>query len=273
MNLADKKNISNETSVLQTGKATWNASLYDNKHSFVSKYGEDLVNVLNPLPGEKILDVGCGTGYLANVISQKGVQVTGIDSSLEMIAKAKHEYPGIDFRLMSATDFHLAILFDAVFSNAALHWVLDKQSAIECMYDCLKPGGRFVMEMGGKGNVKHITDAVKQVLLRNGFQKEAGLNLWYFPSLSEYSSLLEAKGFRVTSAYHYDRDTKLDDNANGIKDWLRMFGAGFFNTVDPGIVNDILNEVQDILRPVLFRNGSWYADYKRLRIIAIKQKQ
>ncbi|MEP7229036.1 MAG: methyltransferase domain-containing protein [Ginsengibacter sp.] len=270
MNLADEKNMSKETSVLRPGEATWNAGLYDDKHSFVSKYGEDLVNVLNPLPGEKILDVGCGTGYLANVILQKGTQVTGIDSSPEMIAKAKREYPGIDFKLISATDFHLDILFDAVFSNAALHWVLDKNSAIECMYDCLKPGGRFAMEMGGKGNVKYITDAVKQVLLKHGFKKEAGINLWYFPSLGEYTSLLEVKGFRVTSAYHYDRDTKLDDNANGIKDWLRMFGAGFFNTIDPGIVNDILDEVQDILKLVLFRNGSWYADYKRLRITAIK---
>lgn len=249
----------------------WNASLYDTRHSFVSKYGEDLVNVLNPLPGEEILDVGCGTGYLANVVSERGAQVTGIDASPEMIAKAKHEYPAIDFMLMSATDIHLHRKFDAVFSNATLHWVLDKQAAIACIYNAIKPGGRFVMEMGGKGNVENIVAAVKQVLLNYGFEKEAGINLWYFPSLSEYTCLLEAKGFRVTAAFHYDRDTKLEDNVNGIKDWLRMFGEGFFKTIDPVVVNEILEEVQENLKPALFRTGSWYADYKRLRVIAIKQ--
>ena len=245
-------------------------NLYDSRHSFVSKYGEDLVNVLNPLPGENILDVGCGTGYLANVISQKGALVTGIDASPEMIAKAKHEYPSIDFRLMSATDIHLNKKFDAVFSNATLHWVLDKQAALACIYDAIKQGGRFVMEMGGKGNVEIIVSAVKQVLLNHGFEKEAGINLWYFPSLSEYTSLLEAKGFRVTAAFHYDRDTRLEDNVNGIKDWLRMFGEGFFKTIDPSMINQILEEVQENLKPVLFRNGSWYADYKRLRVTAVK---
>ena len=248
----------------------WNANLYDTKHSFVSKYGEDLVNVLNPLPGEDILDVGCGTGYLANVISGRGAQVTGIDASPEMIAKAQHEYPSIDFMLMLATDIHLQKKFDAVFSNATLHWVLDKQAAIAGIYDAIKPGGRFVMEMGGKGNVEIIVSAVKQVLLNHGFEKEAEINLWYFPSLSEYTSLLETKGFRVTAAFHYDRDTKLEDNVNGIKDWLRMFGEGFFKTIDSKVVNEILEEVQENLKPILFKNGSWYADYKRLRVTGVK---
>lgn len=248
----------------------WNANLYDARHSFVSKYGEDLVNILNPLPGEDILDVGCGTGYLANVISQRGAEVTGIDASPEMIAKAKHEHPSIDFRLMSATAIHLQKTFDAVFSNAALHWVLDKQAAIGCIYDAVKPGGRFVMEMGGKGNVEIIISTVKEILTKYGFQKEAGINMWYFPSLSEYTSLLEAKGFRVTSAFHYDRDTRLDDNENGIKDWLKMFCEGFFKTINPEKINEIIEKVQHELRPALFKNGSWFADYKRLRVTAVK---
>ena len=143
----------------------WNANLYDDKHSFVSRYGEDLVDALKPLSGERILDLGCGTGYLANLISEKGAEITGIDSSEEMISKAKREYPHIDFRVLSATDFYFDSLFDAVFSNATLHWILQKQKVINCGYDCLKPGGRFVMEMGGKGNVESITSAVRQVLI------------------------------------------------------------------------------------------------------------
>ncbi len=266
-----EKSISKDLSELPPGKSLWNANLYDDKHSFVSRYGEDLVELLNPQPGEKILDVGCGTGYLANLISERGAAVTGIDSSKEMIAKAKSEFPGVDFRVLSATDFHFNHLFDAVFSNAALHWVLEKQKAINCICENLKPGGRLVMEMGGKGNVENIINAVKQTLTQYGYTNAAEKNTWYFPSLSEYTLLLEATGFRVAYAAHYDRETKLQDDANGIKDWLKMFGSSFFKEIDVNIVNDILNKVQDILKPVLFKNGNWYADYKRLRVIAIKQ--
>src|ERR1700712_2005528 len=112
----------------------WNADLYDDKHGFVSKYGEDLVDVLAPQKGERILDLGCGTGYLADFISKSGATVIGIDSSLDMITKAKAEYPKLEFRVLSATDFHFDDPFDAIFSNAALHWVLDKEAAIDCMY-------------------------------------------------------------------------------------------------------------------------------------------
>lgn len=268
---APEKIIDKKSSELSPATTLWNANLYDNKHSFVSMYGEDLVELLNPQRGEKILDVGCGTGYLANVISERGAAVIGIDSSKEMIAKAKSEFPGIDFRVLSATDFHFDHLFDAVFSNAALHWVLEKQKPINCICENLKPGGRLVMEMGGKGNVENIINAVKQTLTQYGYTNAAEKTTWYFPSLSEYTSLLEDTGLKVTYAAHYDRETKLQDNANGIKDWLKMFGSSFFKGIDANIINDILNKVQDILKPVLFKNGNWYADYKRLRVTAIKQ--
>jgi trans-aconitate methyltransferase len=248
----------------------WNASLYDNKHSFVFKYGEDLINTLDPKPGERILDLGCGTGHLTNTIATSGATVVGIDNSNEMIAKAKQEYPSIDFRVFSATDFHFDESFDAIFSNAVLHWVLDKEAAIDCMYSNLKRNGRLVLEMGGKGNVEAIINTLKKSLQKRGLGNNASTQVWYFPSLSEYTSLLEKRGFRVTYAAHFNRETELKDTANGIKEWIKMFGNSFFQNIDETIVNDILNEVQEELKPTHFRNEKWYADYKRLRVVAIK---
>ncbi|MGI8634027.1 MAG: class I SAM-dependent methyltransferase, partial [Segetibacter sp.] len=111
----------------------WNSTLYDKKHDFVFKYGEDLVDLLAPKVNEKILDLGCGTGYLTNIIAEAGAKVTGIDSSAEMIGKAKSEYPNLNFRVLSATDFYFEEPFDAIFSNAVLHWVIEKEKAVECM--------------------------------------------------------------------------------------------------------------------------------------------
>jgi trans-aconitate methyltransferase len=248
----------------------WNANLYDDKHSFVFKFGEDLVDVLNPKAGERILDLGCGTGVLSNLIAESGASVVGIDSSADMINKAKTEYSNIDFQILSATDFYFEKPFDAIFSNAVLHWVLDKESAIDCMYKNLKPGGRLVLEMGGKNNVSSIINAIKKVLIKYEFEENAKTQIWYYPSLSEYSTLLENKGFRVTYASHYDRETELKDKENGIKDWLKMFCNSYFKNIDPATLDNILNEIQSALKPVLFINDKWIADYKRLRVVAIK---
>jgi len=248
----------------------WNPSLYDNKHDFVFKYGEDLVDILNPQTGERILDIGCGTGHLTNVIAASGAEVVGIDNSYEMIIKAKQEYPGIDFRVMSATEFHFDESFDAIFSNAALHWILEKEKAIDCMYSNLKRLGKLVIEMGGKGNVEGIVVALTNSLQKRGLIESAEKQVWYFPSLSEYTGLLERRGFRVTYAAHFNRETELKDNNNGIKDWIKMFGSSYLQGIDESAVNEILEEVQQALRPTHFRNGKWYADYKRLRVVAIK---
>ena len=248
----------------------WNTDLYSEKHAFVFKYGEDLVDVLKPEPGERILDLGCGTGYLTNIIASSGATVVGIDSSLEMISKAKLEYPELEFKVQSAAEFHFDEHFNAIFSNAVLHWVLDKENAIECMYRNLKRSGRIVLEMGGKHNVEKIITALQNSLIKHGFTEQASKELWYFPSTNEYTTLLEKRGFKVTYAAHFNRETKLSDTENGIKDWVKMFGSAFLTGIDEGKIEKILNEVQTTLEPTHFRNGSWYADYKRLRIIAIK---
>src|ERR1700690_4298740 len=175
------------------GLTDWNANLYDDKHSFVFKYGEDLVEMLKPQAGERILDLGCGTGYLTSIIAASGAVVVGIDNSIEMVAKAKAEYPQLEFQVQNATDFHFEEHFDAVFSNAVLHWVLEKEKAVECIYNNLKKQGRLVLEMGGRNNVAKIIKALQKSLIRHGYQKNAAIPLWYFPSLGEYASLLEAK--------------------------------------------------------------------------------
>jgi len=148
-----------------------------------------------------------------------------------MIEEHTQAYPDLDFRVMSATDFHFPTPFDAVFSNAVLHWVLDKESAVDRIAQALRPGGRLVLEMGGKGNAEEIIVATRKVLTRHGHYSNAAIQLWYFPSLSEYTTLLEKKGFRVRFAAHFDRPTQLQDTENGVKEWVKMFCNSFFKNI------------------------------------------
>jgi trans-aconitate methyltransferase len=255
---------------MESVQIKWDAALYDSKHDFVFKYGEDLVHLLQPVKGEHILDIGCGTGYLSKCIADEGAIVTGIDNSAEMILKAKETYPGINFRVQSATDFIAAEKFDAVFSNAVLHWIKEKEAVIDCMFRNLADNGRLVLEMGGKQNVAAIIGALQSALAKYGFHAQSLLEQWYFPSLSEYTGLLEERGFRVTYAAHFNRETALKNTDHGIKDWIKMFGAAYLTEVDVAVQDDILKEVEDKLRPTHFREGVWFADYKRLRVIAVK---
>ena len=247
----------------------WNASLYDTKHDFVSKYGEALLDILDAKPGETILDVGCGTGDLAAQIAASGAQVTGFDFSPDMIDAAKNKFPGIEFHVASASNFQFPDNFDAVFSNATLHWVLDYEGAAQCMYRALRKGGRLVLEMGGKGNVGSIVSALRAELRNKGFEKNATAQCWYFPSLAEYATVLEKAGFRMQFATHFDRPTQLKEE--GIVNWLRMFGSAFFDGMSENEVTEVLQQVQEKLRPTNLINGVWTADYKRLRVVAVKE--
>jgi trans-aconitate 2-methyltransferase len=261
-----------KTNKMKTSVDTkWNAGLYEGKHAFVYKYGEDVVRHLSPRPGERILDLGCGTGYLTNLIAQSGARVFGIDNSPAMIERARAAYPDLDFRVQSATDIRFDAPFDAVFSNATLHWILEKEKVIDQVYGVLRSGGRFVLEMGGKGNVEEILAAMREALTRRHFDKLAATQVWYFPSLGEYASLLENSGFQVRYATHFDRPTRLQDTDNGIKDWVRMFCNAFFQEVPESEIGQILDDIQEKARPTRYINQSWYADYRRLRIEAIKQ--
>ena len=148
---------------------------------------------------------------------------------------------------------------------------MDKEAAIDHIYQCLRPGGRLVLEMGGKGNVEEILVATRKVLTRHNYYRNAATQIWYFPSLAEYTTLLEKRGFRIFFATHFDRPTQLQDTDNGIKDWIRMFGNAFFKDIPETDIDTILEEIQETLKPTRYTNHTWFADYKRLRIEAYKQ--
>jgi trans-aconitate methyltransferase len=248
---------------------SWNASLYDEKHAFVSHFGGDLVELLAPRSGEKILDLGCGTGDLANKLYHLGVDVVGIDKSENMVQQAQKKYPAITFKVQDAVNMNYAIEFEAVFSNAVLHWVKAPKQVLHSIYNALKPGGRFVAEFGGKGNVQKITDEIIRQLGEQGIPYKTEKFPWYYPSIGEYSTLMEQVGFRVTHAQHFDRPTGLNGE-NGLRNWIEMFATSMFNFVSLETKEIILAAAEKNLREVLFHNGEWIADYKRIRIAGIK---
>lgn len=243
----------------------WNANLYDKNHSFVTKYGNSLIEVLAPRKGERILDLGCGTGDLAKKIFDQGVHVIGIDKSNNMITQALEKYPEIPFFVQDATQLPYTNEFDAVFSNATLHWVTKPKQALDGIYKSIKQGGRFIAEFGGKGNVQSIIDEINHQLGRDITDSP-----WYYPSIGEYSSLMEEVGFRVTFAQHYDRPTPLE-GPNGLKNWIKMFALSFFRGLDEEEQEEIIKRIEHQLKPKLFQDNQWIVDYKRIRVIAVKE--
>ena len=249
----------------------WKPELYNEKHAFVYNYGEQLIALLDPKENERILDLGCGSGQLTSKISERAKEVIGIDKSAEMIADAKSKFPNIEFHVKDAEHFYFDEKFDSIFSNATLHWVKNQKKSIQCMYDNLKPDGKIVVEFGGKGNVQTIVKQLRQALKNRNYKEQSELNVWYFPSIGEYTSALESGGFRVLFAEHYDRPTELADEHSGIKDWISMFAEHFFIGVAEHQIEDIKNEVQDHVKETCLIDGKWFADYKRIRVIAVKQ--
>lgn len=259
------------TSASRSQTATqWDAELYDNKHAFVAQFGTDLVKLLSPQAGEVILDLGCGTGHLTHKIAATGAKVTGIDYSSTMIEQAKTHYPTLNFEVGDATDLRFSKQFDAVFSNAALHWIKEPEKVIQGVWQALKPGGRFVAEFGGKGNIKTIVTAIQTVVQARGYPTNQTLHPWYFPSIAEYGSLLEKQGFQFTFAHLFDRRTMLEDGEAGIRNWIEMFANSFLQTIPVEDQSNMFLEIENQLRPSLYQNGTWVADYRRLRIIATK---
>lgn len=247
----------------------WNAELYEDKHSFVWQYGSDLITILSPQSGEKILDLGCGTGQLTNQIAQLGAEVIGIDRDASMIEQAKANYPQLNFQVADGTNFSFTESFDAVFSNAALHWMKPPEEVIKCIWQVLKPGGRLIAEFGGKGNVEQIIQAIKTVVQEKGYQLKTEFSPWYFPSIAEYATLLEKQGFIVTDASLFERPTKLEGE-QGLANWLTMFASSLLSIFPSETQQEIITEIEAKLRPILYQDQAWFADYKRIRIIALK---
>lgn len=245
----------------------WNAKLYDDKHSFVWKLGSSVVDLLAPQPGERILDIGCGTGQLTAQIAQTGALVVGMDNSPAMVDEARRLYPQREFQEADAHDFDVAEPYDGVFSNAALHWVTEPDKVVGCITRALKPEGRLVVEFGGKGNVRHLSDAVETAC--SVVLGETVPHPWYFPSIAEFASILERHGLEVTQAALIDRPTPLEGE-DGLRNWVRMFGDHWLSRVPQDRHNDLFEHVEEIASAQLFRDGVWFADYRRLRIVAHK---
>jgi len=227
----------------------WDAQTYDARHRYVFEFGAGLVDDLKPQPGETVLDLGCGTGHLTKEIARRGAAVVGIDRSEDMIAQARGSYPELEFQVADALTYRPDQEFDAVFSNAVLHWVQPPERAIQTVHSALKTGGRFVAEFGGKGNTASILAVVQR-------------NPWYFPGIVEYGTLLEASGFEVVRAMLFDRPTPLTGDS-GLRDWLEMF-------YQPPLPEAVVAAAEAQLRPKLFRDGTWFLDYRRLRIYAVR---
>lgn len=229
-----------------------------------------MITLLAPQKGERILDLGCGTGHMTQQIAAAGAEVVGIDSAATMIEQARKNYPDLHFEVADARDFYFPEPFDVVFSNAVLHWVKEPERVIACIWKALKPGGRFVAEFGGKGNIQSIVEAIYKAFAAIGYSPKPDLLPWYFPSIGEYTTLLEKQGFCVTYAALFDRPTPLDDGEKGLHHWFEMFGNGFLGELSSNQRREVITKIEDLLRPRLYREGIWVTDYRRIRVVAIK---
>jgi trans-aconitate methyltransferase len=245
----------------------WDPDAYARNARFVSDLGAGVVELLAATAGERILDLGCGDGALTRMLAEAGCRVVGVDGSPEQVVGARAL--GIDARVGSGETLDFDAEFDAVFSNAALHWMRRADLVIAGVWRALVPGGRFVGEMGGHGCVEHIRRALIAALDRRGLDGTAA-DPWYFPTAEGYRALLEAQGFRVDMMKLFARPTPLPGDIVG---WLETF-AQSFTAVLPGVERPaFLAEVRDALRPALCdADGQWTADYVRLRFAALKPR-
>jgi SAM-dependent methyltransferase len=243
----------------------WDAERYATNARFVSDLGLPVVDLLAPLAGERILDLGCGDGALTETLAAMGARVVGVDGSPNMVAAAAAS--GLDARVMNGQALGFERAFDAVFSNAALHWMSEDPAAvIDGVARALVPGGRFVGEMGGHGNVAAIVTALLAVLARRGI---AGGPLipWYFPTAEEYRALLEARGFAVSEIALFARPTTLP---TGMEAWLATFAEGVLAWLPEAERRQANEEAAALLAPSLRDSrGHWTADYVRLRFRAV----
>ena len=250
---------------------TWDALKYENQFSFVPAYGNALLDLIEFRQGMSCLDLGCGNGILTAKLADMGFTVTGLDASPELLKLAEGHNPGCRFLCADAADFELPEPVDVVFSNAVLHWI-DKErhpAVLRNVYNALKPGGQFVLEFGGRDNIRLIEEAMSEACAEHGISYRTP---FYYPSLGEYTSLMENAGFRVVLAMHFDRPTPLEGE-DGMRKWIDMFlKAPFAGTDIPAEEKDeVIREAAGKLRKLIYRNGTWYADYVRLRIKAVRE--
>jgi trans-aconitate methyltransferase len=244
---------------------TWDPSAYERNGAFVHGLAGGVLEWLDVQPGEYVLDLGCGDGHLTLRIVESGAHVLGVDGSAEMIAAARQR--GIEAELARAEELPFREgTFDAVFSNAALHWVRGQDEMLAHVHRVLKRGGRFVAEMGGHGNIAAVRVALMAALDRHGFgDRENGVN--YYPTAEDYTERLKKHGFRVEQMTLTPRPTKLGES--GMDGWLRTFRRGVLEGLPEHVREAVVSETLQLLEPVLRdEQGNWIADYVRLRFVA-----
>jgi SAM-dependent methyltransferase len=248
----------------QIAKQHWSAARYAATAHFVPAFGAPVVELLAPQPGERILDLGCGDGVLTAKIAAAGAEVVAVDAAPDMVAAATAR--GLDARIVAGQNLAFDHEFDAVFSNAALHWMHPAEAVLDGVHRALKPGGRFVAEMGGHNNTAAIQTAMRAVLGRRGIEAFSR-SPWYFPSAAAYRARLEAAGFAVEEIAIIPRPTPLQA---GLDAWLDTFAEDFFVGLAPDERAAAQREICELLRPILVdETGLWIADYVRLRFRAV----
>ncbi len=241
----------------------WDPDRYRKNAGFVAELGMPVVDLLAPRPGERILDLGCGDGAPTRKLAALGCEVVGADASADQIRKAREE--GLNAQVVDGQNLTFDAEFDAVFTNAALHWMKDAAAVVAGVRRALKPGGRFVGEFGGAGNVQTLRTALRVAVAARGVDPDAA-DPWYFPTTEAYSAILKNAGFVVKSIELIDRPTPLPGDVDG---WLAVFGESFLNRIDASDRPAAIDQIREALRPVLTdKDGVWVADYVRLRFSA-----
>jgi trans-aconitate methyltransferase len=243
----------------------WDPGAYGRHARFVSDLGQPVLDLLDLQPGERVLDLGCGDGALTLRLLDRGAEVVGVDSSGEMVHQVRAL--GIDARVGDGQRLEEALAseapFDAVFSNAALHWMGDPRAVVRGVHNLLRPGGRFVGEFGGKGNVAAIVTALEEGLARRGIEASSP---WFFPDAPSFTTLLEEASFQVEELVLFPRPTPLPGDVGG---WLRTFAQPFTHLLPSAEREAFLSELVEALAPTLRdQEGRWLADYVRLRFAA-----
>lgn len=247
---------------------TWDPEIYARDAKFVSELGEPIVEMLAPIRGERVLDVGCGDGALTERIVERGADVVGIDSSAAMVEAARNN--GIDAREIDAEAMPFLEEFDCAISNAAIHWMSDHYAVVRSVWRALKPGGRFAGECGGEGCVRVVREGLKVACAKHGVDYKA-LSPWKFPEVGLFSKMLENQGFEVSYIARIDRPTHVEA---GLRGWLEVFARSWASGMSSEEADAFFGDVEDHCRPRLWSpERGWTIDSVRLRFMAKKPKR